>query len=97
MAAQGAKKGAKREFWVCPYTVDYEGKEPTLRTNCINCPYGKHDLTLKRCMEGMINAYSREFNVKSIVLGHYIETQYFGLSIDLVKQLSYFANELDNL
>lgn len=91
------KKRSKGEEWKCLYRVQYEGKESTLHTDCINCKYGKHSLTLKRCLEGMINVYSKEFLVKNIVLGHYIETQYYGLSIELVNQLKYFAKELDNL
>ena len=89
----GPKK--KDEVWVCPYHVEYEGREPMIVAHCLECSYGKHDLTLKRCLEGMLNAYSREFNVHKIQLKHYVETQYYGLSIELISQLAKFAQELE--
>lgn len=91
------KKERKDELWICPHYMEYEGKEPMIIADCKQCSYGKHDLTLKRCMEGMINAYSREYNVSGVQLNHYVETQYYGLSLDLIKQLVEFSNELEKM
>jgi hypothetical protein len=64
--------------------------------NCKECR-GAHSLGENICLKGIVEGFSQEYNVDTITLSHYIESQYFGDSVELIRHIIKFGNEMDNL
>ncbi len=84
------------DLLTCNYEIGYEGREAKMIVHCKECP-GAHSIKDDRCRAALIRALSQEYNINSITLSHHIETQYFGRSMELLSQMVYLINELDNL
>jgi hypothetical protein len=80
----------------CLYDLNVEGKTQKMAVKCKECK-GKHSLTENTCLARFINAYAKETSIESVTLSHYVETEYYGHSIELLTRMVQFGNELDNL
>ncbi|MEM3342418.1 MAG: hypothetical protein QW728_06960 [Thermoplasmata archaeon] len=80
----------------CKYEVGYEARQLKMVMRCKECG-GRSSLKDEVCLGAVINALSRETGVDSIILAHFIETQYYEKSIELLKMLVSIANELTQL
>jgi hypothetical protein len=96
MVEKKAKQKGKSESISCKYDLGHEGGLLKMTAKCREC-VGKHTLEDRACLRAVIAAYSKEFNVDTITLSHFIETQYYDQSIDLLKNMIQFSNELENL
>lgn len=64
--------------------------------NCKECN-GKATLKDCKCIRGVQNALSEEFNINSIILSHYRETQYTDHSVEMLKKVVQIIHELEQL
>jgi hypothetical protein len=77
----------------CRYSVEVESNATTLVFDCKGCQ-GNGDLGDLRCFVEAIAALRTEYNVDSIIFSNYIETNYFGSTMDVLKQISEILNEM---
>ena len=89
------RKGDKKKI-DCKYDRAHEGTKSEMIMRCKECPATDHSLSSNICLGAVIRAYSKEFNVDAITLSHHIETQYFGDSINILRMMIQFSNDLEN-
>ncbi len=89
-------KRPKGEYPTCKYEIEHEVRESRLVMNCKECN-GKATLKDCRCIGGVQNALSEEFNINSIILSHYRETQYTDHSVEMLKKVVQIIHELEQL
>lgn len=65
--------------------------------NCLECKDGSQDLTATVCYRRALNAFQKEVNIDSVATSHYLQTQYFGDSVELFKALSELRSDLEEL
>lgn len=80
----------------CEYKVEYDEHHVTMTVDCKHCN-GPSNLRDPRCLNGVIDQLSGEFNVDTLVLGDYIETQYYGPAMKVLRALVRMASELERL
>jgi hypothetical protein len=89
-------KRPKGEYPTCKYEIEHEVRETRLVMNCKECN-GKATLKDCKCIRGVQNALSEEFNINSIILSHYRETQYTDHSVEMLKKVVQIIHELEQL
>ena len=63
---------------------------------CTECQ-GRAGLDDKRCLTGILNGLTREYNVDSVILSHYIETKYTDDAMHMLEMMVKMANEMDQM
>jgi len=80
----------------CEYEVGYEARELKMVAKCKECG-GRSTLKEGYCLSGIINSFSKESGVDTIILSHFIETQYNNKAIELIRMMTSLAGELTQL
>jgi hypothetical protein len=96
MSATSTKKTISTDE-PCEYSVEKEGRKTVLVLECLDCERSGHDLNVTECYRGALNAYQKEVNIDVITTSHYIQTHYFGPSVELFGQLSGLRQDLEEL
>ncbi|UCG68758.1 MAG: hypothetical protein JSV09_13280 [Thermoplasmata archaeon] len=86
----------KKEDYSCKWNVEQEYREIRIIADCKECG-GKGDLRQSYCLKGILEALSSESNADVAILSHYVERQYFGYSLELLKRMAQIMQELEQL
>ncbi|MEW5761474.1 MAG: hypothetical protein AB1779_11990 [Candidatus Thermoplasmatota archaeon] len=81
---------------LCKYSLGYEGREIRMVAACKECG-GKSSLKEEECFKKILNSFANEFGVDNVILSHYIQVQYHGGAIELMKKMLQISNELNHL
>lgn len=82
--------------FACRYNIKRESNKTKMIADCKECG-GRATLKNSKCMIGILNAMSKEYNVDSIILSHYIETRYSDAAMDLLRKKVELLREFDQL
>jgi hypothetical protein len=63
---------------------------------CMECQGGS-GLEHKKCLTGILNGLSHEFNVDSVILSHYIETKYADDSMQVLRIMVEIIQNLEQM
>lgn len=63
---------------------------------CMECKGGA-GFDHKKCLTGILNGLTQEFNVDSVVLSHYIETKYADDSMQVLRMMVEILQNLDQM
>lgn len=96
MKSKGKTTDVEEEDFTCKWNVEHEYREIRIVTDCKDCG-GQGDLGNASCMKGVLDAVSNESNADVVILSHYVERQYFGYSLELLKRMAQVMQELDQL
>jgi dimeric dUTPase (all-alpha-NTP-PPase superfamily) len=86
----------EEEDLTCKWNVAHEYREIRIIADCKACG-GEGNLNESNCMRGILDAVSSESNADVVILSHYIETQYFGYSLELLKRMAQVMKELSQM
>ena len=79
----------------CKYEIVYEDEAPKMIFNCKECE-GPHNLGMKVCMQNVLQSYSKELIVENVGLSYYIDQEYFGSSMQILKLTREILNDLES-
>jgi len=79
----------------CKYEIVYEDEAPKMIFSCKQCD-GPHNLGMKICMENVLKSYSKELIVKNVGMSYYIDQEYFGSSMQILKLTREILNDLES-
>ncbi|UCF08837.1 MAG: hypothetical protein JSW28_03870 [Thermoplasmata archaeon] len=90
------KSGESVEQLPCKYDIEFSSRQNVMVAKCKECD-GEGGLTDQKCLMGMLNAVSKEFNIDSIILSHYIERLYEKDAVDVLRHMARLVKEFDRL
>ncbi len=91
---QTRKKGSKKIPPICEYQVTGQ-QGSTMVLKCKRCP-GPHKIEQK-CLGPLLAAFSKEYDIDTVKMSHFIEKEYHGISIELLRKISQLADEIEDL
>lgn len=91
---KGKARTRSRTVKLCEYEIDGEFGERMVM-KCKKCP-GSHDLA-KGCLGPIITAFSGEYDIERINMAHYVEREFHGETITLLKKIARLSEEIENL
>lgn len=97
MAKVGKKPVIKYEQPACPYEITSEGTLVKMHVRCKECPINVSNLEYELCYQGILKAMQEEYNIDLLTLSHYVERQYAGEAIEILRKITQFTQELDQL
>ncbi|UCF08332.1 MAG: hypothetical protein JSW28_01185 [Thermoplasmata archaeon] len=80
----------------CKYRLSHESSKVSLIADCMECK-GRAQLSDRRCLSGILNGLSQEYNVDSVILSRYIETKYTEDSMEMLKMMVGILQDLDQM
>jgi hypothetical protein len=80
----------------CKYEIEFTSRQNVMVAKCKECE-GEGDLTDQKCLSGMLNAISKEFNIDSIILSHFVERFYEKNAVDVLRDMAGLVKEFDRL
>ncbi|MGM0509670.1 MAG: hypothetical protein ACQESD_00885 [Thermoplasmatota archaeon] len=80
------------EIVTCDHKIRQEEGERKLVINCKECDGG---FSLDNCLPGILLALKKEYQIDSIIISDYIERQYGGEDIELLKNMAELINRLE--
>ncbi len=80
------------EIVSCGYEIREGGDKRELVVKCREC---EKDFSISECTPGIILAMQKEYKISSIILSDYVERQYVGRSLEMLKTFSDLCEELD--
>ncbi|MCX8173629.1 MAG: hypothetical protein N3F63_03350 [Thermoplasmata archaeon] len=93
---RGAQVKKIEEQPMCEYDVVQEGRLIKMVTRCKECG-GAGGLDNQACLTGVLKALTEEENVDILTLAHFVERQYFGDAMVLLKKIVQVGSTLDQL
>lgn len=96
MPVPGKAKGESSGEPLCVYDIAYEGRESRFIARCRECGR-KASLKEGVCLASAVGALSREFVPDTLVTSHYMETQYSGPAVELLRRMAKFSTDMDHL
>lgn len=78
----------------CDYEIRQESNTRMMVINCRDC---EEIFSPETCSKGIMLSLEKEYNVSSIVISDYVETQYTGKLLELMKSIVELSNELKRL
>jgi hypothetical protein len=70
----------------CKYNLTRDANKVIMVAQCMEC-HGGAGLHNRRCLIGILEGLSHEFNVDSVILSHYIETKYDEASMEVLRRM----------
>lgn len=81
-----------KEIVTCGHKIRQEEGKRKLVINCKEC---EEDFSLDHCFPGILLALEKEYQIDSIILSDYIERQYSGEGIEVLKSIADVINRLE--
>lgn len=78
----------------CNFSINDVGGNRKLFIDCKEC---SDDFSIERCLPGIILALEENYNIDTVVLSDFIEIQYSGENLELLKELKGISEEFDRL
>jgi hypothetical protein len=96
MKTKSNQGNVEEEELSCKWNVEHEYREIRIIADCKDCG-GEGNLNESNCMKGILEAVSSENNADVVILSHFVETQYFGYSLELIRRMAQVMQELSQL
>lgn len=79
----------------CNYELKYEGQKQKMVINCRNCKQN-YSIANPVCIAGILNSLTEVYMVDYIYVSHYLDTMYFGESVEVLERMKAILNQIDN-
>ena len=79
----------------CEYELEYEGQKQKMVINCKGCTQN-YSMANPGCISGILHALSEVFMVDYLYISQYLDTMYFGDSVELLEQMKSLVNQIGN-
>ncbi len=89
------KKQEQRQRKRCDYGLEYEGQKQKMVINCKNCPQN-YSIANPACINGILNSLTEVYMVDYLYISHYLDTMYFGDSVELLERMKALLNQIGN-
>ena len=89
------EEDAQNKELECKYDIVYEDEAPKMVFTCKECS-GPHNLGTEVCLKNVIQSYSKELMVENVGLSYYIDQEYFGSSMQILKLIRDILTDLDS-
>ena len=93
MAAK--KKVVSQQSKHCDYEIEYEGQKQKMVINCKACKQN-YSVANPVCIDGILNSLSGVYMVDYLYISHYLDTMYFGDSVELLERMKGLMNQIGN-
>ena len=79
----------------CDYDIEYEGQKQKMVINCKACTQN-YSMANPTCINGILNSLSEIYMVDYLYISHYLDTMYFGDSVELLERMKVLMNQIGN-
>lgn len=79
----------------CDYELDYEGKKQKMVVRCKECKQN-YSIANPNCINGILNSLADVYMVDYLYISHYLDTMYFGDSVELLEQMKSLSAQMRN-
>jgi len=90
----GVAESMNEESAPCNSKITDVGGVRKLIVNCKDC---SEDFSFNDCLKGLVLAFQDNYDVESLVLSDFIETQFIGDELEIIEGLRQISDELDRL
>ncbi len=95
MSSKNKKKKNGSSPRTCDYYVEWEGKKQKMVINCKDCDLN-YSIANSACFSGIMKILSETYMIDYLNMSHYLDTMYFGDSVDLIKKMKDFSTKIQN-
>ncbi|GEM_PF-2068532 len=85
----------EEDLFGCDYHIDQSGSKKRLVLECTDCNKAP-SLNDQECLTSVLEIMADEMGVDTLVLSHYEDTEYFGPSMDVLRNLVDFMDSIED-